>query len=221
MKLLFISILLFLNTIFVNAQIKNLPTQLYWFNKGKEDISRNELKAAIEDYTKIIELNPMDTQAYMLRGLTKYKLKKYKEAIKDYNKAIELNPSDAGVYNNRGAAKSDLLFYNEAIEDYNTAIKLNPNSDVAYFNRGLAYFNSGYLKRSRDFYKQAVKDYTKTLEINPGFSDAYYTRGLLKCNYLEECIDAIFDFEAALTLEPDNQDYRRALREAKEKMSRN
>ena len=47
---------------------------------------------AIKDYTKAIELDPKDAEAYNNRGTEFSSLGKSEEAIKDYTKAIELNP---------------------------------------------------------------------------------------------------------------------------------
>jgi len=56
-------------------------------------------------YTKAIELNPNDTDAYIGRGNVKVILKDYTVAIQDYNKAIELSPNYAEAYLRRGIAK--------------------------------------------------------------------------------------------------------------------
>ena len=59
---------------------------------------------AIEDYTKVIELKPDDTEAHNNRGVAYYNKGDYDRAIADYTKAIELKPKLAVVYSNRGEA---------------------------------------------------------------------------------------------------------------------
>ena len=64
---------------------------------------RTSRDLAIADYTKAIELNPKDQQAYWRRGLSYGHKGQCGPAIADYSKAIELNPKDqrhisCGVY---------------------------------------------------------------------------------------------------------------------------
>src|SRR5690606_7101097 len=53
---------------------------------------------AIEDYTKVIQVDPSDARAYHDRGKAKYHIGDYHGAIEDYTKAIEIDPSDAIYY---------------------------------------------------------------------------------------------------------------------------
>ena len=56
--------------------------------------AKDELKdyyGAIEDYSKSLELNPDDVNAYNNRVNAKDDLKDYNGAINDFSKAIELN----------------------------------------------------------------------------------------------------------------------------------
>ncbi|MEM7184934.1 MAG: tetratricopeptide repeat protein, partial [Spirochaetota bacterium] len=45
---------------------------------------------AIEDYTKAIDINPEDVDAYCNRGIAHYYLKDYEKAMEDYTKAIDI-----------------------------------------------------------------------------------------------------------------------------------
>ena len=44
---------------------------------------------AIEDFNKAIELEVTQSEAYQLRGLSKYHLKQYTDAIKDFEEATD------------------------------------------------------------------------------------------------------------------------------------
>ena len=70
--------------------------------------NKNEAKdyyGAIADYSKVIELDPNNSDVYVNRGDSKNSLKDYYGAIADYTKAIELDPNNATAYNNRAASK--------------------------------------------------------------------------------------------------------------------
>ncbi len=92
----------------------------------------------IENYTKVIELNPKDNQLYALRGEIQILLKNYENAIEDYTKAIDLDPKNADYYNNRSFAKQYLQDFQGAIEDLNRAIQLNPENPDYDNNRAEA-----------------------------------------------------------------------------------
>ena len=64
----------------------------------------NVADAAIEGYSKAIELDPYFAEAYFDRAHVYWWKKKFDKAIEDFNKAIELNPNNADAYNYRGEA---------------------------------------------------------------------------------------------------------------------
>jgi tetratricopeptide (TPR) repeat protein len=78
----------------------------------------------VENYNKVIQLNPDDALAYNNRGNAYFNLGQYQRAIEDYNEAIRLKPDDALAYNNRGNAYKNLRQYQRAIMDYNEAVRL-------------------------------------------------------------------------------------------------
>jgi len=107
-------------------------------NRGLEKYYKKEYGAAIDDYTKAIELTPKFAMAYNNRGLAKYKKKEYDDAISDYTKAIELDPKCDLAYRNRGIAKKKKNDFVGACTDFDKAIaidKKNPGSynDKAWF----------------------------------------------------------------------------------------
>ena len=59
-------------------------------------------EVAIEDFSKAIELDPKNADAYHNRGNVYAKELRYQEAILDYSKAIELEPTIAKYYSRRG-----------------------------------------------------------------------------------------------------------------------
>ena len=98
------------------------------FNRGFAYDEKGDHDKAIEDYNKIIELNPEDADAYLNRGNAYYGKGEFDRAIEDYSKAIELNPEYARAYTNRGVAyRKSKQYGKEEEEDYKKALELNPN----------------------------------------------------------------------------------------------
>ena len=194
-----------------------------YFEDGNKLYRIGEYDTAIADFTKAIELNPDDHEAYNNRGSVYAKLEKYDTAIADFTKAIELNPDDHEVYNNRGNAYADLKKYDTAIADYTTAIELKPDDHKAYYNRGFAYYSlKKYDTAIADFnksieimpnnyhpyafrdvaYRNLVEDYTTAIEIKPDDHESYYNRGSVYAK-LEKYEQAIADIEHVFKLRPE------------------
>jgi Flp pilus assembly protein TadD len=151
---------------------------------------------AIEVYTKAIELDPNDAEAYNNRGLEYHNKGQYDSAIGDYTKAIELDPNYFYAYNNRGNAYANKGQYDSAIEDYNKAIALNPNYASVYNNRGTAYSDNGQ-------YDSAIEDFNKAIVLNPNYASAYNNRGIVydkKSQYDK----AIENYNKAIELDPND-----------------
>ncbi len=93
--------------------------------KGNVKCDLGDVKGAMEDFDKAIELNPKYVFAYSNRGVAKYYLEDVKGAMEDFDKAIELDPKNADFYNNRRILKRKLRDVNRAMEDRNKVIELN------------------------------------------------------------------------------------------------
>ena len=74
-----------------------------YFDRGNTKYLAKEYVAAINEFTKAIELEPLLSYAYTNRGLCKKELKDFNPAILDFTKAIELDP------------KKNMLFLKEGI----------------------------------------------------------------------------------------------------------
>jgi tetratricopeptide (TPR) repeat protein len=121
-KLVFLIILCFAFT-FLQAQISNDDVINYKYTDGLSDHS-----GTIKDCTKAIELNPNSKEAYINRGVAKYRKRHYEDAISDYDKALELDPKDAEAYCLRGLAKHYFGDKDGACSDWKKAVELGFNN---------------------------------------------------------------------------------------------
>jgi tetratricopeptide (TPR) repeat protein len=172
------------------------PSAKQHFDNGITNINQGRFLKAIDDFTKVIEIDPNYALAYTNRGSAKIELKQYHEAIEDYNKAIEINPIHADNYYNRGLTKGKLKQYHEAIEDYDKTIEINPTYVLAYNNRGNA-------KNKLKQYHEAIDDYNKVIAIDPNHADIYINRGNTKAN-LKQYQEAIDDYNQAIAIDPNH-----------------
>ncbi|MEM0382875.1 MAG: tetratricopeptide repeat protein [Candidatus Anstonellales archaeon] len=169
-----------------------------FYQIGLEYFKRGDYEKARENFSKVLVLNSVMSDAYFYRALSSYFLKDYDSAYRDYTRALELDPKNPVIYNNRG----DILFkkgqINDAIKDYDKAIVFDPNYARAYHNRGICYL-------SLEKYDKALEDFNKVIELEPNNPDAYYLRGVCYEN-LNDFDKAAKDYQRAYELDPELQD---------------
>lgn len=178
MKILSVSLLCFFSLLMICCQP---PTEGY-YNRGKNRM-HIDLRGAIDDFTKAIEINP-SFEAYNSRGLAKKNITDYKGAINDFTKAIELNPKSIAAYKNRGETKHYIGNYEGAISDFTKAIEMDSDyPDIFKINfNSYAYYNRAKSKHIVGDYKGAIADFTKTIEMYPNNANAYFNRASSKIN---------------------------------------
>jgi tetratricopeptide (TPR) repeat protein len=94
-------------------------TSKEYFECGIANYNNQDFKSAIDDFTNVIQINPMDVVAFHWRGIAKCALKEYNESIVDFNMALEIDPINVASYFLRGNAENNLKDYNSAILDFN------------------------------------------------------------------------------------------------------
>lgn len=77
-------------------------------------VDLNDFEGAINDYNKVLELDPEGTIAYLHRGIAKTHLKRSREAEEDYNKVLQLNPADAAACYRRGNVRALQTWFDRA-----------------------------------------------------------------------------------------------------------
>lgn len=187
-----------------------------------------DLRVAIDDFTKSIENNPKLVDAYICRGSSKWYIGDNKGAISDATIAIELDPKYVGAYHVRCEARIDTGDYHGAISDATIAIGLDPNDIFSYHKRGEAkietgdnqgaisdvtiaigldpkdadaYRVRGLAKNKNGDYHGAISDYTKLIELNPKDASVYGNRGNAKSD-LADYEGAIADYTIAIEINP-------------------
>ena len=88
------------------------------------------LDKALADFSKVLELDPFNAQAYNNRGHIYYKKDELNMAIADFDKAIELDTKYARAYANRGLAYKKLGKKSEAIADFNKCIEFSQDPQM-------------------------------------------------------------------------------------------
>lgn len=136
------------------AEVYMERANLYALNLPKE---KGGYMAAVADYSRVLELEPMDDQARHLRAMDYEQLGQYDNAIADYTTTLNNGNTDfsdkelAGEHLNRGRLyqwqKRD---YEKAIADYTAALQLDPQINGAHRHRGVCYELLGESKKAQD-----------------------------------------------------------------------
>jgi tetratricopeptide (TPR) repeat protein len=127
-------------------------------NRGVAYMSQQDYNAALDDFTRSLELVPSDA-AYNNRGSIYLAQKKTEEGIADFTAGIKLKPSAEG-YANRGVAYQQTNRDTLALADYEHAIEVNPKFGRAYILRGLILLKAGTVAA-------ADKDFEKGFQLDP------------------------------------------------------
>jgi len=123
-----------------------------------------KLAEAISDYTRIIELEPGNAEAFYKRARVYHTgsagdAARVKAAIENCNLAIKANPRYVEAY----FLRAELLRETDplrALADYTQIIQLEPDNVDAYRGRGAIN------KQLKD-YQNAIADYTRAIELDP------------------------------------------------------
>jgi len=100
-----------------------------------------DLRSAIEDLSKSIELFDSYADSYNERGKLYRQIRVYDRALVDFNKAIELLKDDPEFYHQRALLYKEQKQPEQSLKDFDRAIELEQNP---FF-----YANRGYLKREQ------------------------------------------------------------------------
>ena len=175
-------------------------------NNGKDKLKSKDYDGAIEEFNKVIEIEPNNASAYFYRGYSKfYKFQLIKETLINVNNTQPIDGVELILENSRRH-----LF--EAVNDYTISLELNPNFTHIYFYRGLA--------KRENSHKGAIEDFNKAIEIDPNNTSAFHCRGISK-EKIKDYEGAMADLEKAIEIETDEDViklYKKSLKEFNERM---
>ena len=190
---------------------------------------------AIQDFDKVLELQPGNLQALIRRGDAYSQLGQAGRALADLNRAVADAPLDAEAFLYRGVAQGRRGEEALALADYDQALKLAPHYAQALINRAavnadagrqaeairdldaalkiqpndaLALYNRGFAHFALHDYDKAIADYDAAIQLDPSFGAAYNNRCLTRAVADRDLVKAMADCDTALKLMPLSLDAR-------------
>ncbi|MDR2927616.1 MAG: tetratricopeptide repeat protein [Cytophagaceae bacterium] len=146
------------------------------------------LNSAMDDYNRVVELNPENYLAWFNRACTRFRMV---EIVKELEAETpeqkqELRMGAIGV---NTAQKHDndsrILDYDLVSKDLEKALELNPNFAFAHYNLGMLHCIL------RDF-EEGIARFTSAIQCNADFAEAWYNRGLTSI-YLGREVEGTLD----------------------------
>lgn len=190
---------------------------------------------AIEDFDKVLVLQPDNLDALIARGDSFSNLGDAGRAATDLNRAVALAPEFAPAYLVRGLAEARRGNTARAKLDYWHTLKLDPRNVDALVNLGAldaqegrltaaisnldaaiaidpqhtrAFYNRGYAWFALRRYDKAIDDYGSAIRLDPRLGLAYNNRALARAIAGRDLVAALADSDEALKLQPLNLDVR-------------
>lgn len=130
-----------------------------------------DLQGAVDNFSKMIEINYLYPYGYIMRALTYRDEKLYDGSLADLATLIGLYPDFYYSYKLQGEIFYEQKSLDKALAALTKTIELAPDSSDAYFLRGNVFKDMGDSQA-------ALKDYSKAVEISKDIR-AYYNRGVL------------------------------------------
>ncbi len=112
---------------------------IYYWYQGKKLLPKKP-QAALNIFTKAIELKPGSSLAWSGRGDSLYNLGRYSQALEAYSEAIKLSKADFKIWKKQGDSYYQLEQFTKAIAAYNRALELEQDDGELYNHKGKALY---------------------------------------------------------------------------------
>jgi tetratricopeptide (TPR) repeat protein len=162
--------------------------------RGRERREGGEYELALADFSRALELDSGNEEAWAGRGQTYLLMGRNDDALTDLTHALELDPADDWAIARRGETYRRMGRYDEALTDFARAIELNPTYGWAIALRGETYQQMGR-------YEDALADFARAIELNPANGWVIGSRGQTYWR-MGRYEDALTDFARAIELNP-------------------
>jgi tetratricopeptide (TPR) repeat protein/V8-like Glu-specific endopeptidase len=167
--------------------------------RGTEYLGQDNYKAAIMDFSTVLQTNSRDSTALYFRANAYQSLQQYPKALADLAGVVQIEPNFADAYFLRGVIYLDINQPQLSLSNLNKSITLvqaDPSKKYLlprlYGNRSGAY----YLLKDR---AKALADANQAIELDPKSGRALYYRGSIKADR-GNIASALNDLEAAAAI---------------------
>lgn len=152
---------------------ENQSNPLLYFYRGWAQEKTGNIKGALEDYQKAIELKPDFILPYSRSGLACAKQQSYEKASEFYQKSVELGDQDITTHYNYGVVLMNLGKSEAAKPVFENLLFLDENYSDAYYQLGIIYIGKGDVTKAKEFLQKFV-------DMDPENSNAPLAKRILE-----------------------------------------
>lgn len=166
---------------------------------GEQALHAGNSQEAIRQFDVILQKNPKQERALVLRSNAKYKLRDYQGAIQDAQQVLAINPGqfseqDYTALLNLGITYNSLRQFDQARRYFNQAKKAD-STDIRM------YEGIGYSFLEEQNYPAALAEFTQSVTVNPTSKTSFYGIGKVHM-LLKQYPQAIQAYDQAIKLDP-------------------
>jgi protein O-GlcNAc transferase len=143
---------------------------------------------------EILEIDPSNSRALNLLGLSLHERGLSDEGIVLIRKAIEVTPDYHAAHNNLGTVYREIKRFELALLSIDRAIALIPASSDYNLNKASVLFEM-------EDYEKSLDSFEKTISLDPVLVEAYIGRGLVLYK-LHRFAEALSSYDKAIELKP-------------------
>jgi predicted O-linked N-acetylglucosamine transferase (SPINDLY family) len=164
------------------------------FRQSFEHFQNDSLDLAENLVNKILQLDPINFDAFQILGIIKVGQNRPQEAIRAFESALRIKPFDHSLQFNLAKAHMDCGQHSEALVVHEKCLKLMPENPDVWINYGASHKILGR-------HEQALEAYKKAAELNSG--DPEIWSNIAVClNDLKHHTEALNIFDKALSINP-------------------
>lgn len=182
------------NTLELNA---NHHQAQYTLAQLLQNANQSHLDEAIKLYQNILEAQPRFTDAWANYASALLVQNKIKKAIDIFYRVLEMDSDHYEAHYNLGCILLTKHQLKPALEHFLKALYKKPTPET--------YYNIGMIYSYQDHHGDAITYLKKAIDINANYFAALNNLGTVYLK-IEDIPKAIENFQAALNLQPDNQE---------------
>ncbi len=155
----------------------------------------------MEDFDKLLELEPSIEDILKIRGEAKYQLHDYDGAVADYTAALVQTPADPELYYLRAFVRADQQDWNGAVADFTAVMEMEPLAGYDFDKREVSLLRRAHVKVRAADYEGALADCDQALARDDRDLEAYFVRGTARCGQ-KDFVGAVEDFDLVIEQYP-------------------
>lgn len=164
--------------------------------EAKSCLQQEKYDRAREICSTILEQDPDNLVAKLLRGKCDIEDENFEQAYQDLSAVLEVKSEDPTLLLLHGRAALEVGRLKEAMKELNEVTKKVPNNPDAWLYRGMVHLEMGK-------FKKAIKDFNRAAKLSPDDPEIYLNRGNVNIE-LWEYENALQDYNRAIKLDPED-----------------